>query len=49
MVVLMIRKIEGIIVSEVDYKESSKIINIFSPDVGVIGILARGTKKIKSK
>ena len=48
MVVHMIRKIEGIIVSEVDYKESSKIINIFSPSVGVIGILARGTKKIKN-
>ena len=48
MVVLMIRKIEGIIVSEVDYKESSKIINIFSPLVGVIGVLARGTKKIKN-
>jgi len=44
----MIRKIEGIVVSEVDYKESSKIINIFSPEVGVIGVLARGTKKIKS-
>ena len=44
----MIKKIEGIIVSEVDYKESSKIINIFSPTDGVIGILARGTKKVKS-
>jgi len=44
----MIKKLEGIIVSEVDYKESSKIINIFSPEVGVIGVLARGTKKIKS-
>ena len=44
----MIKKIEGIIVSEVDYKESSKIINIFSPEMGVIGVLARGTKKIKS-
>ena len=44
----MIKKIEGIIVSEVDYKESSKIINVFSPTDGVIGILARGTKKIKS-
>ena len=44
----MIKKIEGIIVSEVDYKESSKIINVFSPTEGVIGILARGTKKIKS-
>jgi DNA repair protein RecO (recombination protein O) len=44
----MIKKIEGIIVSEVDYKESSKIINVFSPSFGVIGILARGTKKVKS-
>ena len=44
----MIKKIEGIIVSEVDYKESSKIINIFSPDMGIIGIMARGTKKVKS-
>ena len=43
----MIKKIEGIIVSEVDYKESSKIINVFSPTEGVIGILARGTKKVK--
>ena len=45
----MIKKIEGIIVSEVDYKESSKIINVFSPIEGIIGILARGTKKVKSK
>lgn len=44
----MIKKIEGIVVSEVDYKESSKIINVFSPTEGVIGILARGTKKVKS-
>ena len=44
----MIKKIEGIIVSDVDYKESSKIINVFSPTEGVIGILARGTKKVKS-
>ena len=47
--VYMIKKIEGIIVSEVDYKESSKIINIFSPTDGIIGVLARGTKKVKSK
>ena len=44
----MIKKIEGIVVSEVDYKESSKIINILSPTDGIVGILARGTKKIKS-
>lgn len=44
----MIKKIEGIIISEVDYKENSKIINILSPTHGIIGILAKGTKKIKS-
>ena len=44
----MIKKIEGIIVSEVDYKESSKIINVLTPEYGVIGIVARGTKKVKS-
>lgn len=44
----MIKKIEGIVISEVDYKESSKIINILTKDYGVIGVLARGTKKVKS-
>lgn len=44
----MIKKIEGIIISEVDYKESSKIINILTPELGIIGLIARGTKKIKS-
>ena len=45
----MIRKIEGIVISEVDYKESSKIINILTKEYGVMGIIARGTKQVKSK
>lgn len=45
----MERKIEGIIVSTVDYKESSKIINIFTKDEGIIGVLGKGCKNIKSK
>ena len=44
----MLRKVEGIIVSEVDYKESSKILNIYTRELGIIGVIARGTKKIKS-
>ena len=44
----MIKKVEGIIVSEVDYKESSKIINILTKEDGLIGVMARGAKKIKS-
>ena len=44
----MIKKVEGIIVSEVDYKESSKIVNIFTKQYGIIGCLARGSKRLKS-
>ena len=44
----MIKKLEGIIVSEVDYKESSKIVNVFTKDLGIIGCYARGSKKIKN-
>lgn len=45
----MIKKVEGIIISTVDYKESSKIINVLTPSEGLIGIMAKGSKKIKSK
>ena len=45
----MIKKIEGIVISEIDYKESSKIINILTREYGIIGLIARGTKQIKSK
>ena len=45
----MVRKFEGIVVSEVDYKESSKIINILTIDSGIVGIIARGTKRVKNK
>lgn len=45
----MTTKIEGIIVSTVDYKESSKILNILTPTDGIIGVLAKGSKNIKSK
>jgi DNA repair protein RecO (recombination protein O) len=44
----MIKKVEGIVVSEIDYKESSKIINILTKDDGIIGLIATGTKKIKN-
>lgn len=45
----MIKKIEGIVVSEVDYKESSKIINVLTKEYGIIGFIARGTKQVKNK
>ncbi len=45
----MIKKIEGIIVSTVDYKENSKVINILTKDNGLIGVFANGCRKLKSK
>ena len=44
----MIKKFEGIVLSEVDYKENSKIINILTKENGIIGVIARGTKQIKN-
>ena len=45
----MQKKIEGIIISTVDYKESSKIINILTKEEGIIGVIAEGSKNIKSQ
>lgn len=45
----MLIKVEGIVVSEMSYKESSKIINIFTPSHGIFSVIAKGAKNIKSK
>lgn len=45
----MIEKIEGIVVSELDYGETSKIINIITPNHGIVGIMAKGSKSMKSE
>ena len=44
----MIRELEGIVVSETPYGESSKIINILTKDDGIVGVMAKGAKRIKS-
>ena len=45
----MVKKFEGIVISDIDYKESSKIINVLTKDDGIVGIIARGTKRVKGK
>lgn len=45
----MIKKIEGIVLKEIDYRETSKIISLFSYEFGIINIIAKGTKNLKSK
>lgn len=41
-------KIEGIVINEQAYGESSKILKIFTRDLGVISVMSRGCKKVKS-
>jgi DNA repair protein RecO (recombination protein O) len=44
----MIIDVDGIIISSKDYKDSSKILDIFTKDYGVIGVIAKGCKSLKS-
>ena len=44
----MLTDVEGIVISEQDFKESSKIINVFTKEYGIIGIMAKGAKSLKS-
>ena len=41
-------KIEGIILSEKSYGETSKILNILTKEKGIIGVMSKGCKRIKS-
>lgn len=42
-------KTKGIIISDTNYGETSKILNILTPDKGIIGIISKGCRNIKSK
>ena len=46
---MKIENIEGIVLTEVNYSESSKILNVFTPTHGLIGIMSKGCRNIKSK
>lgn len=45
----MITKVEGFIVSEVSYGETSKVINVLTKEYGLIGIMCKGVKSMKSR
>lgn len=44
----MVTKVEGIVLNEKAYSETSKIINVITKEYGVIGILAKGALSLKS-
>ena len=41
--------VEGIILNETNFKESSKILNILTPKYGYISVISKGSRNIKSK
>ena len=45
----MIQKVEGIIVNVTPYGDTSKIINVYTKEHGIIGIMAKGANSLKSK
>lgn len=44
----MLIKTKGIIISETNYSETSKILNVLTEDYGKIGLIAKGSRSMKS-
>lgn len=45
----MITKVEGFIMSTVNYGETSKVINVLTKEYGIIGIMCKGVNSLKSR
>lgn len=46
---MKIESFEGIILSETNYSESSKILNVLTLEHGLIGVMSKGCRNMKSK
>jgi len=46
---MKIESVEGIVISETNYSESSKILNVLTKEHGLIGIMSKGCRSMKSK
>lgn len=44
----MVIDVEGIIINTKSYGDTSKIVNIFTKEYGIIGVIAKGCKSLKS-
>ena len=44
----MIEEVEGIVLSVTDYGETSKILNVLTKKYGIIGVISKGCKRLKS-
>lgn len=46
---MKIESVEGIVLSETNYSESSKILNVLTLEHGLIGMMSKGCRNMKSK
>ena len=46
---MKIESVEGIVLTETNYSESSKILNVLTKEYGLIGIISKGSRNLKSK
>ena len=46
---MKIEEFEGIVISETNYSESSKILNVLTDKYGLIGVISKGCSNMKSK
>ncbi|MDD3821430.1 MAG: DNA repair protein RecO [Bacilli bacterium] len=44
----MIKKVEGVIVGEYNYSESSKILKVITKEYGLISMIAKGARRLKN-
>lgn len=42
-------KVKGIVIKDTDYSESSKVLNVLTLEYGMIGIISKGCRSLKSK
>ena len=42
------KEVEGIVISETNYSETSKILNIMTKELGLIGVISKGCRNLKS-
>ncbi len=45
---MTIKTVEGIVINEVNYSESSKVLTVLTKDDGILSIMSKGCRKIKS-
>ena len=43
-----VSKVKGIIINERPYSETSKLLNVFTKEYGIVGVIAKGAKRLKS-